>query len=140
MGELSFMKDFNELSGPWTGLSVQDGLRISEQIHLRIHAGQIGGSGSDKDGDFELVGFYRAKDARVTLTRRYERTNLPNNEGAGIPYDYEGHWDGAMVSGRWHPRWDPSYGGEFEMWPNREEDREELAIHLERSPLKLSSG
>ncbi len=125
------MKDFNELSGPWTGLSVQDGIRISERIVLTIFKGRITGTGSDKDGEFELSGFYHERKQEVMLTRRYTWTTEPSQEGAGIPYDYEGAWDGAMVSGRWHPRMHPPYGGPFEMWPDREEDREELSIRFE---------
>jgi hypothetical protein len=125
------MRDFNSLSGPWTGLSVQDGLRISESIHLNIHDGHISGVGSDMDGDFELLGSYSSRDQRVTLTRRYTYTTEPSQEGVGLPYDYDGVWDGAMVSGRWQSRTHTWNSGPFEMWPNREEDREELAIRFE---------
>ena len=125
------LKNFNELSGPWAGMSVQDGVRISERIRLTISNGRISGTGTDKDGEFELSGFYRERDQQVMMTRRYTWTSEPSQEGAGIAYDYEGKWDGAMVFGRWHPRLVPNYGGPFEMWPDREEDREELSIHLE---------
>jgi hypothetical protein len=125
------LKDFNELSGPWTGLSVQDGLRISERIALTIFKGRIAGTGSDKDGEFEISGFYKDRNQEVMLTRTYTWTTDPSQDGVGIPYDYEGSWDGAMVSGRWHPRSHPSYGGPFEMWPDRDEDREELSIRFE---------
>jgi hypothetical protein len=124
------MKDFNELSGPWTGLSVQDGIRISESIRLTITSGHIVGVGTDMDGEFELIGSYHGLSQRVQLTRRYTSTTEPSQESVGIPYDYDGIWDGMMVSGRWHPRHHPSYGGPFEMWPSREEDREELRIEL----------
>ncbi|HWD41517.1 MAG TPA: hypothetical protein VG944_21915 [Fimbriimonas sp.] len=134
------MKEFNELSGPWTGLSVQDGIRISEQIRLTIHAGQISGSGTDKDGEFELSGFYKQRTQQVMLTRRYTRTTEPSQENVGIAYDYEGVWDGAMVSGRWHPRMHPSYGGPFEMWPSRDTDLEELTISFEETKLLALPG
>lgn len=122
------MKDFQALSGPWTGQSVQDGIRIGERILLNIRGSTVSGTGHDKDGDFEIVGNYNPRTLQVTLTRRYTRTVEPSQEGVGIPYDYEGRWDGAMVAGRWHPRAASWYGGPFEMWPDREEDREELAI------------
>ena len=125
------MKNFNELSGPWQGLSVQDGLRISESISLSIRNGHIRGDGCDKDGDFELSGFYQSRNETVMLTRVYSLTTEPSQAGVGIAYDYEGKWDGAMVSGRWHPRSNPYYGGPFEMWPAREEDQEELRIEFE---------
>jgi hypothetical protein len=135
------VKNFNELSGPWTGLSVQDGIRISERIQLTISNGRIVGSGKDKDGEFELSGFYKERNQEVMMTRRYTRTTEPSQEGVGIAYDYDGLWDGAMVHGTWHPRLHPSYGGPFEMWPDREEDREELRIALEdEKPLALPGG
>jgi hypothetical protein len=131
------LKNFDELSGPWTGLSVQDGIRITERIALSIYKGRITGTGTDMDGEFELGGFYNGRSQEVMLTRRYTRTTEPSQEEVGIAYDYEGKWDGAMVFGNWHPRMNPGYGGPFEMWPDREEDREELAINLEEVRLAL---
>jgi hypothetical protein len=124
------MKDFNDLSGTWTGLSTQDGIRISEAIKLTIAAGHIIGTGSDMDGEFELSGSYSPRNQAVRITRRYTHTAEPSQLGVGIPYDYDGVWDGAMVSGRWHPRSNPHYGGPFEMWPSREEDERELRIEI----------
>lgn len=111
------MKTFEDLSGPWAGWSIQDGLRITERITLQIGQGRISGEGSDMDGEFELIGTFDARRQRVSLTRRYHRTNAPGGEGVGIAYDYFGTWDGALVSGRWNPRLHPMYGGPFEMWP-----------------------
>lgn len=125
------MKDFNQLSGPWIGLSTQDGIRIQEAIRLFISDGRIEGTGTDKDGDFELVGSYHARDEQVRITRRYTRVTNPWQEGIGYPYDYEGIWDGAMVHGRWHARGNARTNGPFEMWPSREEDQQELRIELE---------
>jgi hypothetical protein len=113
-------------------MSVQDGIRISEAIRLSIRAGAISGEGTDMDGDFELAGSYHARDHRVLLTRRYTYTTEPSQEGVGIPFDYDGIWDGEMVSGEWHERADPRHGGPFEMWPNREEDRREREILREQ--------
>ncbi|MEZ0326539.1 MAG: hypothetical protein ACAH95_11600 [Fimbriimonas sp.] len=138
------------MSGPWTGLSVQDGLRISEAIQLSIRSGSISGSGTDKDGDFELTGSYHERTQRVQLTRRYTYTTEPSQEGVGIPYDYDGVWDGSMVSGRWQMRmltgrqsadhFGPLLGGPFEMWPNREEDQHELRIEIKEDVLVGSPG
>ncbi len=89
----------------------------------------------DKDGDFELTGSYHERTQRVQLTRRYTHTTEPSQEGVGIPYDYDGLWDGAMVSGRWHMRTYPLMGGSFEMWPSREEDQQELRIELKEDTL-----
>ncbi|HMS54502.1 MAG TPA: hypothetical protein PKA27_03805 [Fimbriimonadaceae bacterium] len=112
------MKEFNDLSGPWQGWSIQDGLRISERLVLSIRENRISGTGSDKDGEFEIVGTFSPRNSKVELTRRYTVTTEPSQSGVGIPYDYEGQWDGALVFGRWSPRSTPWYGGPFEMWPD----------------------
>jgi hypothetical protein len=111
------MRDFNELSGPWSGWSIQDGVRITESMHLTITKDRVSGTGKDKDGEFELIGAYIDRKQEVSLTRTYTRTTEPSQEGVGIPYEYLGRWDGTFVSGRWHPRMNPGYGGPFEMWP-----------------------
>lgn len=125
------MRDFNSLSGPWNGLSTQDGVRISESIQLRIDRSVVDGCGYDKDGDFELVGDYDAKSQRVRLTRRYTWTTEPSQEGVGIAYDYTGVWDGMMVSGMWCSREHPFIQGPFEMWPATEQDLQALSLEME---------
>jgi hypothetical protein len=124
------MRSLDGLSGPWRGLSTQDGRRIPEAIRLTIGNGSITGAGDDADGHFVLDGTYDAEGA-VQLTRRYTSTTEPSGLGVGIPYQYVGTWDGAFVSGRWYPKASPWYGGPFEMWPEREEDLKELRIELE---------
>lgn len=132
------MKDFCQLSGPWTGMSTQDMRRIPEAIQLRIDQNQILGTGTDADGHFELSGSYDPKSGRVTMTRRYTWTAEPSQEGVGVPYHYDGLWDGGLVSGFWHCRPAPSISGPFEMWPDREEDRLELQINLRELSLSGS--
>jgi hypothetical protein len=118
----------DELSGSWSGWSVQYGMRISEDLHLVIRGNQISGVGSDKDGDFEVVGGYHPRSQRVNLTRIYTYTTEPSQSGVGVPYDYDGSWDGSMISGTWHPRRNPgSDGGPFEMWPNKGEEDLEIS-------------
>ncbi len=116
-------------------MSVQDGIRISESIRLVIRSGQISGNGSDMDGEFELVGFYTERNQQVMLTRRYTWTTEPSQQGVGLPYDYTGYWDGALVSGVWQSRLTRGMGGPFEMWPDREEDRLELMINIDERSL-----
>lgn len=111
-------------------MSIQDGRRISETIHLRIDQQLIVGTGSDADGHFELDGNFDQLKNRITITRRYTWTSEASQEGVGIAYHYDGIWDGALVSGHWHCRSAPQMGGSFEMWPDREEDRQELMINL----------
>jgi len=119
------------LSGPWEGWSVQEGRRISERFSLTIRGGRISATGKDADGEFELLGAYYSRDQKVLITRCYTRTTEPSQEGVGIPYEYQGYWDGQLISGRWHPRWVPQYGGEFEMWPATDENIESLRIGIE---------
>jgi hypothetical protein len=124
------MKVFNVLSGPWTGLSIQGNRRLTESIRLTISRGRITGDGSDVDGDFVLDGSYDAEGS-VTIDRRYTRVASGDPGGTWAVFRYQGRWDGAMVHGRWAEIGSPSNGGPFEMWPDRDEDRAELAILLE---------
>jgi hypothetical protein len=132
------MKDFNTLSGPWTGLSIQGGFRLTERLQLSIIRGKISGTGSDMDGEFEVFGAYDPTSNAVHLVRRYTSTNR-DDEGVGVPYDYLGIWDGMMVAGTWQQRDYLPNNGPFEMWPDREEDRKELAIELHDEALALTS-
>jgi len=125
------LKDFNSLSGPWVGWSIQYGMRISEAIRLTITQGRIVGTGTDKDGEFELTGAYIERGQKVLITRCYTWTTEPSQEGVGIAYEYVGTWDGNFVSGLWHPRRNPyEDGGPFEMWPA--DSKDELTIKLEK--------
>ncbi|MBL8047732.1 MAG: hypothetical protein JNJ45_03525 [Chthonomonas sp.] len=114
-------------SGTWLGWSVQWGNRITETLHLNINGGRIVGVGSDRDGDFEVIGTF-GTDGNVSLTRRYTYTTEPSQGGVGIPYLYQGKWDGAVVSGNWCTAVNPMRdGGAFEMWPGEDEEEYRLA-------------
>lgn len=113
------MKPLDDLSGPWRGLSTQDGRRIPEAIQLAIGGGTMSGSGTDADGNFTLDGTYESN--IVHLVRIYTWTTEPSQSGAGIVYDYFGEWNGSFIEGAWRPREAPYYGGPFEMWPESEE-------------------
>lgn len=94
---------------------------------MTIANGRVTGAGSDKDGDFSLIGTYGV-DGTVSLTRRYTYTTEPTQSGVGIPYLYQGKWDGAMVSGMWCTMIRPTDdGGPFEMWPGSEEEELKLS-------------
>ncbi|MBC8065504.1 MAG: hypothetical protein H7Y17_11775 [Chlorobia bacterium] len=133
------MRDFNELSGAWAGWSIQYGLRITESIQLTINKGRIFGSGTDKDGEFELVGAYIDRKQEVLITRTYTLTTEPTQSGVGIPYEYVGKWDGLFVSGLWFPRRYPDMdGGPFEMWPGGEDMKLEIQAEVEEeAPLAV---
>lgn len=129
------MKDFNALSGPWTGLSIQGRRRLTESLQLRILQGTIEGTGSDVDGEFDVRGTYQAGSERVTMIRIYTWTTDPSQDSVGLPFVYDGTWDGEMVHGHWVEPTEPSNTGPFEMWPDREEDRKERAIDLSEQTL-----
>lgn len=122
------MKEFNSLSGPWTGMSIQGGFRLMENLRLTIVKNEISGSGSDVDGEFEIAGTFDPANGAVRLERRYTWVAAGPSDGVGTPYEYSGHWDGAFVSGFWHQRDYILNNGPFEMWPNREEDQAELSL------------
>jgi hypothetical protein len=130
------MRDFLQLSGGWIGQSIQGTLRIQEAIELRMDGGMFSGLGSDKDGDFEIVGSYNARNNKVTITRRYTWCPSPNEDNIGVPYHYEGTWDGQLVDGFWHQRSMPENQGPFEMWPSEGEDSEAYSL----ADLKIESG
>jgi hypothetical protein len=130
------MKDFNSLSGRWTGQSMQEGFRLTERIELRIRKNRFAGHGSDVDGEFLIEGIYDPTTEAVEMVRRYVRAPR-NPDQEGYPFIYEGKWDGALVFGRWYMSTEPQFGDVFEMWPEREEEIEERAIRLEVQTLAL---
>lgn len=124
------MEDIRSHSGPWIGLSIQDGLRISEKISISFSGLKFLGEGNDKDGLFNIEGEYDPDDHWVNITRVY--TVAPQNPSqVGYPFIYIGKWDGSMVSGRWMMSTIPSYGGTFEMWPEKEELALDLAAEVD---------
>jgi hypothetical protein len=137
------MKTLEQLTGPWTGFSIQDGIRIMERLHLTIGGGKIEGEGSDMDGNFVVQGAYSQD--QVHVVRRYREVR---DRGTGayradphavrMLYDYLGKWDGALLFGQWASQEFPfEMNGPFEWWPDREEDRKELEIALEERQLAL---
>jgi len=131
------MREFTSLSGPWAGLSMQEGFRIGEKIMLRIYERYIRGDGEDSDGVFIVDGSYDPITNDVRLVRRYIRCNREGS-AVGYPFVYEGKWDGMMVSGKWHMSTYPNEGDAFEMWPESEEDLKELQIKIEEIGLVLT--
>ncbi len=113
------MRALANLTGPWTGWSIQDGRRISESLDLIITESTISGTGTDADGNFVVEGEHDAE-GTVELIRKYTYCTSAMG-GVGIPYLYVGKWDGQMVHGRWSPVSYREYGGPFEMWPAKED-------------------
>jgi hypothetical protein len=132
------LKDFNSLSGPWVGFSIQDGVQIHERFLLVILNGRIRGTGTDKDGKFDVEGQYTAEDGIVAITRIYTWTTEPSQDYAGVPYEYVGNWDGSLTSGRYFARRNPEFNGEFEMWPDQDEESISEILGIEQQePLAL---
>ncbi|MEQ1823376.1 MAG: hypothetical protein ABL949_12780 [Fimbriimonadaceae bacterium] len=128
------MRELTSCSGPWLGQSIQDGLRITENITLTFHGSNFLGNGSDKDGLFNLDGEYDEGDDGVMMTRVY--TYSPQSPGhVGYPYIYVGKWDGHQIHGRWMMSTHPGYSGPLEMWPEDEESLQERMINLEEEPI-----
>ncbi|MFQ3587092.1 MAG: hypothetical protein SNJ74_00340 [Fimbriimonadaceae bacterium] len=127
------MKDLMSLSGPWTGLSIQHKRRLTERMQLRLGDNRIHGTGSDVDGDFVVDGTYDPATESVHIVRRYTRVTWPVYGATFALYDYRGTWDGQMISGNWRQRDEYTNGGPFEMWPDREQDQQELAIQIEEA-------
>ncbi|MGV3618179.1 MAG: hypothetical protein ACO1SV_22865 [Fimbriimonas sp.] len=105
-------------------------------MKLTLGGGSLRGNGTDIDGSFRMDGTYDAE-GNVSLIRTYTRTTEPSQLGVGVPYRYEGKWDGTLVSGRWSPIAYAWYGGPFEMWPEHEEERLELAFEVKEETREL---
>lgn len=115
------MRAFESCSGPWAGRWRQVGAHLSGamRFHLNIVGGAISGQGSDSGGKFIIIGGHDGATEEVWVLKQYDSLNVR----------YQGTWDGAMVSGNsriWS--WSPPFldHGEFEMWP--EGDEEELRL------------
>jgi hypothetical protein len=132
------VRELTSCSGPWLGQSIQDGLRITENITLSFHGESFLGNGSDKDGLFNLSGEHDPSDNGVMMTRVYTYCNIAP-EQAGYPFIYVGRWDGHQIHGRWMMSTHPAYGGTFEMWPEDEEERQERMINLEQEPAGIAN-
>ena len=137
------MKVLDQLSGPWTGFSIQDGVRIMERLHLRIGNGMFRGYGHDMDGDFVVDGGYEGN--VIHTVRRYTQVKDRatgayrfDPEAVRSLYDYVGTWDGSLIGGSWCSQTYPmEMNGPFEWWPDSEEDRKELQIEIAELTLAL---
>lgn len=99
----------------------------------------ISGWGTDVDGDFAMDGFYDPATEEVHMIRRY--THAPKNPGqVGYPFEYHGKWNGYCIYGTWTAPTDLENCGPFEMWPESEEDLEELMFNLEGASKELVVG
>ncbi|HRJ27470.1 MAG TPA: hypothetical protein PLO61_08190 [Fimbriimonadaceae bacterium] len=127
------MRDLSQRSGLWTGMSVQMPRRVMERIDLHICGTQLVGTGEDVDGDFLLDGVYDPATRRVEIARRYTRTTRHLEfDPSLVSFQYEGIWDGQMITGTWYESFNEVNTGPFEMWPS---DEEVAVLELEFSEL-----
>jgi hypothetical protein len=91
-------------------------------LRLNFTAGRVTGGGHDLIGPFRIRGAYSDFDGSVSFVKRY----------VSHPVDYQGKWDGQMIYGTWTiENWLFEDEGEFEIWPDREEEQEERALAVE---------
>lgn len=130
------MRELTRLSGLWTGQSVQEGFRLTEEITLKFSGDSFTGQGTDVDGVFELAGEYDPGDNAVSIVRTYiVATRNPGQ--VGYPFIYIGRWDGYQIHGRWMMSTHPAEGGTFEMWPQEEEVAIEKMMQEVEEPMAI---
>ncbi len=120
-------------SGPWGGFWLQFGHRGVMRVHLTFEGGAIGGQGQDSSGDFTMDGVYTA-DGQVSLRKAYSAVSVVLRDAAPLLV-YEGRWDGRLIFGTWHQHDDSWNTGEFELWPESEEDLAERSLALQEDAL-----
>ncbi|HVL38236.1 MAG TPA: hypothetical protein VM328_02485 [Fimbriimonadaceae bacterium] len=106
------------------------------RLHLRFGSGTIEGEGRDKIGKFVISGVFEGGSGKVLFTKVYRTHEV----------EYGGKWDGQMMFGKWTIVYFEFNGrvygesGEFELWPDHEEEGAESANELEDATLALPSG
>lgn len=83
------------------------------KLRLKFESNLIEGSGRDPMGEFRITGMFSDESQRVLFTKEY----------GAISVDYSGIWDGTFIYGRWNLN-DESYSesGDFEIWPDKEDE------------------
>jgi len=101
------------LSGPWSGFWIQELVRGNMKLRLRFFDCAIEGAGRDPMGEFKISGMFSEDNGRVIFTKEYGAVNV----------DYCGTWDGTLIYGRWNLS-DQHYSesGDFEIWPDKEDE------------------
>lgn len=83
------------------------------KLRLKFESNLIEGSGRDPMGEFRITGMFSDESQRVLFTKEY----------GAISVDYSGIWDGTFIYGRWNLN-DEAYSesGDFEIWPDKEDE------------------
>lgn len=83
------------------------------KLALKFEGNIIQGSGRDPMGAFQISGIFSDETHRVLFSKEY----------GAVTVEYSGLWDGTFIYGRWNLH-DEAYSeaGDFEIWPDKEED------------------
>ncbi len=109
------MRDLRDCSGPWSGFWIQELIRGTMKLRLYISGEIVSGEGEDELGGFVVHGNYWPATEAVKFRKRYPTHDV----------EYNGTWDGAMISGLWRIRARKGVyadKGGFDIWPDTEEE------------------
>lgn len=113
---------------------MQDAACGTMRLTLQFANGAIRGQGSDCDGSFIILGSFWEDVNRVELLKTYLTTQTRPYEVCVEPIPYSGYWTGEMIEGTILTPYTPFPMGEFELWPEREEDIEERRVRFDLEP------
>ena len=98
-------------SGSWTGFYRYGWIllkrKVSMQLTLQFHEGQIEGDGKDPVGAFDIAGSYSLPSMEVRFVKTYQGRHS---------VEYSGKLEGVELRGRWQIAGQLS--GEFSLWPD----------------------
>lgn len=107
------VRDLRDCSGPWKGFWIQELVRGNMRLTLRFAGSNIDGGGNDPVGEFVVTGIFSDETGGVLFTVAYKTHTV----------EYSGTWDGNFIYGKWTLH-DEQFTeiGEFEIWPEKQEE------------------
>ena len=107
------VRDLRDCSGPWKGFWIQDLIRGHMRLTLQFSGSDVNGRGNDAKGEFQVSGIFSDVNGGVLFTTTYQTHAV----------EYVGTWDGTFIYGKWTLH-DEQFTeiGEFEIWPEKEEE------------------
>jgi hypothetical protein len=107
------VRDLRDCSGPWKGFWIQDLIRGHMRLTLQFSGSDVNGRGNDAKGEFQVSGIFSDVNGGVLFTTTYQTHAV----------EYAGTWDGNFIYGKWTLH-DEQFTeiGEFEIWPEKEEE------------------
>lgn len=124
------VRDLRDCSGPWKGFWTQELIRGHMRLTLQFAGTNIDGGGNDAIGSFDVKGIFSDETGRVLFTKAYKTHSV----------EYSGVWDGNFIYGKWTLH-DEQFTeiGEFEIWPEKEEEMAGAGAATISEGLKLPS-